>query len=392
MVRFSLVFSAFLIFVTSGCQKESDAQTQNNGSLASLSTPRAKVTGVFFIRQNSLSSSFTDPKCMQNPAGDAQFFVEKCGYIQTCTGTVAQLDGTSAPFIVSAAHCDPVDLLQSNSVVSPTTDTSAGTGADGAIMELSGSESIQKNGKIFFHFPSSKNWVEIIQWVNHPSYKNIEEFNLATTSKNHDLAIGKIRLEDLSKIKDVASIETKIPEIKPPQEIASKFESDVKGGPANDALTSFKTTFDRALIDSFPPADLYGFGALNNVIVDNKSITGESQKECDANGRIWSGIACYTDGQDLRTTNNTRANTDLRYVNMRVVFSDFSRGFAIFLAPSSYPKGGTCQGDSGGPSFLGTADTRLFAVESYGPFPCAGSPTVRTIVATHLPWIESVIR
>lgn len=372
----SLAFA--LTLTLAGCSnspaslENEGARLQNNGSLAPLASSRAQVTGMLMLRYAPETISYDDPKCFQPPQGDAETYIADCGFYLGCTASVVKLDGVNVPFVLSAAHCDVSEYLK----------------------EGDSNPLVKGRSALYLHLPSSKAWIELEGWTGHPDYDpEGDNFKVASTDVMADIAVARIVPRDLPKVGKTATIETNVPRVVPPSSVATQLENDIESSLANDALTSFQTTFDRAVFDNFPSADLYGFGLLNSFLGSRMGLADYSNREdCEEFNSLWTGSFCVYSEEFPKRTQNTGMGADLRYVNMRLIYSNLSRGTAVFLAPSSYPKGGTCQGDSGGPAFLGNDGVRVFAVESYGPFPCAGSPTVRTIVATHLNWIRSVLR
>lgn len=128
---------------------------------------------------------------------------------------------------------------------------------------------------------------------------------------------------------------------------------------------------------------------VNNGTGHRISRVDARESVCKGHDLEWSPFGCLY----RRRSGIDNMGNQLRSVKMRVAYSSAEKAVAIFVPRKEFPKEGTCQGDSGGPAFLGDADsTAVFAVESYGPFPCAGAPTVRTIVAPHTPKLAEMLK
>lgn len=187
--------------------------------------------------------------------------------------------------------------------------------------------------------------------------------------------------EEVSRVTDTATIEKNVPRLTPETALFAKLQDDVGLHTAkNDRLTHFVTSFPLSSFDKSPIAELIGGGMVNNGTGHIISRVDAGQSECKEYDLEWSPFGCL----NRKPSGIDNVGSQLRSVKMRVAYSSAEKAVAIFVPRKEFPKEGTCQGDSGGPAFLGDADsTSVFAVESFGPFPCAGAPTVRTIVSPH---------
>jgi hypothetical protein len=283
-----------------------------------------------------------------------------------CSASIVRDSSISAtPFVLTAAHCLEDDIEDYEMVACSNRKLPAA--------------SLRSFG-LYFYSQASKKLIRLGRPVNHPSYRGTSEA-LSSTRMHDDIAIVSIAPEELSRVTEFASIEKNVPRLTPEATVFEKLLSDVgSSSRKNDALTHFVTSFPLSAFDKAPLAELIGGGMVNNGTGLRISRVNASQKECLEIELNWTPLGCVARGRE----GISNVGTQLRSVRMRVAYSSPEKALAIFVPRREFPKEGTCQGDSGGPAFLGDADsTAVYAVESFGPSPCAGAPTIRTLVAPH---------
>ncbi|MBM3381773.1 MAG: hypothetical protein FJY29_04970 [Betaproteobacteria bacterium] len=329
----------------------------SNGPLKPLGSKRAQVTGHLV--------ALDGPGC-KVPLTSATIEVPGCRGIPICSASIVR-DSTVAatPFVLSAAHCFADDLEYYDKVFCRQKKLPAA--------------SLRSYG-LYFYSQASKKLIRLGRPVNHPSYRGTS--GALTSSRMHDdIAVVNIAPEELSRVSEFASIEKNVPRLTPEATVFEKLLSDVAPITGkSDALTHFVTSFPLSAFDKAPIAELIGGGMVNNGTGLRISRVEISEKDCQEFELDWSPLGCLVRGR----TGIANVGSQLRSVRMRVAYSSPEKALVIFVPRKEFPKEGTCKGDSGGPSFLGDADsTAVYAVESCGPQPCAGAPTIRTIVAPH---------
>jgi len=355
-------------------------EVQNNGAPPKGSSVRAKVTGALVMR-NSLYNAKSNSKCFveNTPTGPLAEYVKDCNFLVQCTATLVRDKALSEnPVILSAAHCDPrFGGHNPFPSLEPATNAQLPPGA------IPIPKTRMRFVDLYFYLSSSQTWFKIEDWRNLPQFEMSQQqrpglrFTVAPKKpfKLWDIGIGIIAKNDLGKIKEGAGIEKSVSLVSLTAPDLEKMQHDlVRESDLNEK--TFTTSFDRSILKKFPLAELAGHGFKNNNLAQT------------AEGNV--------------VSHNTEFNSDggtlVRSVFLRLAYADPANGAAVFYADGkekffdgTLP--GTCQGDSGGPAFLGNDDqsAQLFAVESWGGAPCAGSHSVRTLVAPYISELRKLL-
>jgi hypothetical protein len=372
------LLSALIIATTlaTGCRPagkisgNDGAEIQSNGPLKSLSSRRALVTGHLVV---------IGGKGCKVPMTSNTIEVQGCESMPICSATIVRDNAVSAkPFILSAAHCFDEDLKNYDQL--------------DCKIRKEPLDSRRTYG-LFFYSQASKKLLRLERPVIHPEYISRSHQRAFAASKAEpypDIAVVNIATEEIGRVTDAASIEKNVPQIVPESSLLTKLRDDVEGNSQkNDRLTHFVTTFPLSAFDKSPVAELMGGGMINNRTGESISTIPASQSDCLANDLSWTPLGCIAEGR----TGLENIGSLLRSVKMKIAYSSVDQGFVVFVPRKEFPMEGTCQGDSGGPAFIGENDsTAVFAVESKGPPPCAGAPTIRTIVATHSTTLGAMVQ